>query len=113
MLVVIEHAQQAQVVVVKRTCQRHRIDRSVDDKQSAPSGLRHFLTVGHNDFRHMDVGWIIRHKDGLASFIMGDHGLRTRHDAAKHGDLALVHRPPAPIGDHVPIDIDERSCLVR
>jgi hypothetical protein len=37
---------------------------------------------------------------------MGDHGLRARHDAAQHGDLALVHGPPAPIRDHVPIDID-------
>jgi hypothetical protein len=60
----------------------------------------------------MQVGRIIRHKDGLASVIMGDHGLRARHDATQHGDLALMHGPPAPIGDHMPIDIDELARLV-
>ena len=44
---------------------------------------------------------------------MGNHGLRARHDAAQHGDLALVHGPPAPIGDHVPIDIDDLARLCR
>ena len=61
----------------------------------------------------MQVGRIIRHKDGLARFIMGDHGLRARHDAPQHGDLAFMHGPPAPIGDHMPIDIDELPRLVR
>ena len=56
---------------------------------------------------------MIRHKDGLASVIMGNHGLRARHDAAQHRDLALVHRPPAPRGDHVPIDIDDLPHLLR
>ena len=44
---------------------------------------------------------------------MGNHGLRARHDAAQHGDLALVHGQPAPIGDHVPIDIDDWARLGR
>jgi hypothetical protein len=61
----------------------------------------------------MHVGRIICHKDGLPSFIMGNHGLRARHDAAKHGDLALVHGLPAPVGDHVPIDVDELAHLGR
>ena len=49
MLVVIEHAQQAQALVVERTGQGHRIDRPVDDKQGAAGCLRHLLAIGHND----------------------------------------------------------------
>ena len=112
MLVVIEHTQQAQVLVVKRPGQGHGIDRPVDDKQSAPGGLRHLPAVGHNDLRHMDVGRIIGHKDSLPGVIMGNHALRARHDTAQHRDLALMHRAPAPIGDHVPINIDDRPCSV-
>src|SRR2546430_928051 len=99
MLVVVKHAEQAQALLVERTSQGHRIDCPVDDKQSTASRLDHVLAVGHNDLRHMYVGRIIRYKDGLAHFIMGNHGLRARHDAAKHGDLALVHGPLAPISD--------------
>ena len=91
MLVVIEHAQQAQALGVERTGQRQGIDRPVDDKESASGCQGHLLAVGENDPRQMDVGRMIRHKDGLASVIMGNHGLRARHDAAQHGDLALVH----------------------
>ena len=91
MLVVIEHAQQAQALVVKRTRHGHGIDRAVDDKQGTPGCQGHPLAVCHNDLRQMDVGRIIRHKDGLTGVIMGHHGLRARHDAAQHGDLALVH----------------------
>ena len=61
----------------------------------------------------MQVGRIIRHKEGLPGFLMGDHGLRARHDAATHGDLALMHRPPAPIGDHVSINVDDWARLGR
>ena len=61
----------------------------------------------------MDVGRIIGHKEGLTSVIMGNHGLRARHDAAQHGDLALVQGHPAPIGDHVTIDIRDGARLGR
>ena len=61
----------------------------------------------------MYVGRILRHKDRLPAFIMGDHGLRARHDAPQHGDRARVHRPPAPRGDHVPIDRDDLPHLLR
>lgn len=56
---------------------------------------------------------MISYKDGLPSGIMGNHGLRTRHDAPQHGDLALVHWPPAPVGDHVSIDLDDVPHLLR
>jgi len=49
---------------------------------------------------------MIGYKDGLAGVIRGHHSLRACHDAAQPGDLALVHRLPAPIGDQVPIDRD-------
>ena len=44
---------------------------------------------------------------------MGDDSVRARHNAAQHGDLALVHRRPAPVGNHVPIDIGDPTGLVR
>src|SRR5882672_4938009 len=113
MLVVIEHAQQAQALVVERTRHGHGIDRAVDDKQRTPGCQGHLLAVCHNDLRQMDIGWIICHKDGLPGGIMGYRGLRARHDAAQHGDLAFVHGHPAPIGDHVTIDISDRGRLGR
>jgi hypothetical protein len=61
----------------------------------------------------MDVGRIIRYKEGLPGVIMGNHGLRARHNAAQHGDLALVHGHPAPIGDHMTIDIGDWARLGR
>ena len=113
MLVVITHTQQAQAFLGKRLSQGHGIDRPVDDKHDATGSFRDLLTVGHNDLRHMDVGWVIGHKDSLPGVIMGNHGLRARHDTAQHRDLALVHGAPAPVGNHVTIDIDDRPCLVR
>jgi hypothetical protein len=50
---------------------------------------------------------MIGDKDGLTGFIMGDHRLRARHDAAKHGDLALMHTATTPIRYQMAIDIDE------
>ena len=61
----------------------------------------------------MDVGRIIGHKEGLAGVIMGNHGLRARHDAAQHGDLPLMHGHPAPIREHVTIDIGDGARLDR
>ena len=61
----------------------------------------------------MDVRRMIRHEDGLAGFIMGNHGLRARHNAAQHSDVALVHCEPAPIANHVPIDIDALPHMLR
>ena len=55
----------------------------------------------------MHVRRIIRDKEGVARFVMGNNCVRARHNAAQHGDLALVHRPPAPIGNHVAIDIGD------
>jgi hypothetical protein len=112
-LVVIEQAQQASALGVECTGQRYCIDRPVDDNEGTPGCQGDLLAVGENDPRHMDVGRMLRHKDGWASFIMGNHSLRARHDAAQHGDLALGHRPPAPRGDHVPLDIDDLPHLRR
>lgn len=81
-----------------------------EDPYGEPSGLN---PVSFFIEPQQGVGWIIRHKDALAGFIMGNHGVRTRHDAATHGDRALVHRPPAPRGDHVPIDRDDLPHLHR
>src|SRR5438132_9127220 len=49
MLVVIEHAQQAQALVVKRTRHGHGIDRAVDDKQRTPGYQGHPPAVSHYD----------------------------------------------------------------
>src|SRR2546428_6557832 len=111
MFVIIEHAQQAQVVVVKRLGQGHGIDRPVDDKHDATDAFRHLLTVGHYDVRHMDVGRIIGHKDRLPGVIMGNHGLRARHDTTQHRDLGLMHGAPAPVGHQVTIVISAWPCL--
>src|SRR6266851_1580627 len=59
----------------------------------------------------MHVRRIIGHIHRLAGLTMADHSLRTRHDAAAHGDLALVHGFSAPVSDHVAIDIDELAAL--
>src|SRR5713101_1475578 len=59
----------------------------------------------------MHVRRIVSRIHRLTRLIMTDHGLRARHDAATHRDLALVHCLAAPIGDHVPIDIDQASAL--
>src|SRR5919198_1441097 len=90
MLVIVEHAEQAQALVVKCTGHGHGIDGPVDHKERCPSGLRHLLAVGDNNLRHMHIGRIIRDKERLARFIMGDDGLGAGHDAAQHRDLALV-----------------------
>ena len=60
----------------------------------------------------MHVRRIIDHQERLARFIVRDDGLRSCHDTTQHRALALVHGNPAPIGDHVPIDIDELAWLL-
>ena len=113
MLIVVEHAEQAQALLVERTGHGHGIDRPVNDKKDAPGCCTSLLAVGDNDLRQMDVGRIIRDKEGLARVIMGDDGLRAGHDTPQHGDFALMHGHPAPIGDHVPIDIGHLACFGR
>ena len=54
---------------------------------------------------------LIGHIHGLPGLIVADHRLRTRHDAAAHGDLALVHGFTTPVRDQVPIDIDDLATL--
>ena len=44
---------------------------------------------------------------------MGDDGPRARHDTAQHRDLALVHPPPTPIGNHVTIHVGHVTHAVR
>ena len=109
-LVVIEHAQYPPGLLGERSGHGLSIDRAIDDKQGAAGGLHPLVAVGHDEPRHLHVGRRILDKDGMARFVMGDDGLRARHDAAPHRDLALVHRHPRPIGDHVPID---RGALAR
>src|SRR5262249_15881873 len=58
MLVVIEHAEQTQTMGVESTGHRHRIDSTVNDKESAAGRQGHLLTVCNNDLRQMQVGWI-------------------------------------------------------
>jgi hypothetical protein len=112
-LVVIEHAQQAPILLGKGHRHGQGIDRTIDAKHRAAGGLAHLVTVGADDPREMDVGRMIRHKDGITRFVVGNDGLRARHDAAPHGDLALVHGHPTPIGDHMPIDIRDLAGLGR
>ena len=59
----------------------------------------------------MQIRRIVRDKYRLTRLIMADHGLRSGHDPAAHGDLALVHGLTAPIGHHVSIDIDKLAAL--
>ena len=51
MLVVVEHAEQAPALRVKRTGHGHGIDRAVDDKERDPGCLHHLLAVLDNDLR--------------------------------------------------------------
>ena len=66
MLVVIEHAQQAPILLGKGHRHGQGINRTVDDKHRAAGGLDHLVTVGDDEPREMDVGRMIRHKDGIA-----------------------------------------------
>ena len=63
--------------------------------------------------RHLQVGGIILDKEGVACFVVRDNRMRARHNAAQHGARALVHRRPAPRGDHRAIDIGDLAGLVR
>ena len=65
MLVVIEHAQQAPILLGKGHRHGQGINRPVDDKHRAAGGLDHLVTVGDDEPREMDVGRMIRHKDGI------------------------------------------------
>jgi hypothetical protein len=87
MLVVIEHTQQAPILLGKRSRHRQRIDRAVDDKQGAAGGRDHLLAVGHDDPRHMDIRRMVLDKDGMTRFVVGDERLGARHDAAAHRDF--------------------------
>ena len=75
MLIIVEHAEEAKILVVKGTGQGHRINRAVDDKHSDPGGQRHLLTIGDNKLRQVPVRRMILHKEALAYVIMGDDGL--------------------------------------
>ena len=74
-LVVVEHAEQAPAPVVERTGHRHRVDGAVNDTEGTPGGPGHLLTVLDNDLRQMEVGRIIRDKEGLARCVMGNNGV--------------------------------------
>jgi hypothetical protein len=75
MLMIIEHAEEAKVLVVKGTGQGSGLDRAVDDKHRTPSGQGHLLTIVDHALRQVLVRRMILHKEALARFIMGDDGL--------------------------------------
>ena len=52
-------------------------------KSVVPVTADHLLAIGHNDMRKMHVGRMIGDKERVARLIMGDQGLRARHDAAE------------------------------
>ena len=55
----------------------------IDDKERGPCYRYHLLAIGHNDMRQMHVGRMIGDKERVARFIMGDQGLRARHDGGR------------------------------
>ena len=75
MLIIIEHAEEAQVLVVKCTGEGEGIDRPVDDKHQAAGRQGHLLTIVDNKLRQVLVRRMILHKEALAHCIMGDGGL--------------------------------------
>src|SRR6516162_5830684 len=75
MLIIVEHAEEATVLVGKCTSQGHRIDCAVDDKHRDPSGQGHLLTIVDNELRQVLVRRMILHQEALARCIMGDDGL--------------------------------------
>src|SRR5438445_2565356 len=102
MLGVIEQAEHAPILLGKGHRHGQGIDRTVDDTQRAAGGLDHRVTGGDEEPRAMDVGWMIRHKDGRARGVVSHDGLRARHDAAPQGDPACGPGHPTPRGDHRP-----------
>jgi hypothetical protein len=112
-LVIIEPAQHAPILLGTGHRPGQGIDRPVDDTPRAAGGLDHLVTVGNDEPREMDVGRMRRHKDGLARFVVANDGLRARHDAAPHGDRALGHGHPTPRGDPRPITRRDLAGLGR
>src|SRR4030095_12395143 len=84
MLIIVEHAEEAKILVLKCTGQGQRIGFAVDDKHSDPGGQSHLLTIVDNELRQVPVRRMILHKEALARVIMGDDGLWAPHATGPH-----------------------------
>ena len=87
------------------------IDEAILGRSRRDYFLRRLSTALKEPDQHVQLA--AADAQGLAGFIMGNHGLRTRHDAAEHGDVALVHRGPGPVSNHMPIDVRILAGLGR
>jgi hypothetical protein len=113
LLVVSEQAQHAQALGVACTRQGHGMDRAVDANAGPPGCQGSPLAIRHHDLRPREVGRSIRPTEGRGHGLMGDDGLRAGHGTPQHGERARVQCPPAPLGDHGPIDSDARAGVGR
>src|SRR5712691_5465464 len=77
-LVIIEHAQQAQTLLVERTRDSDRIDGTVDDQEGDPGSPGHLVTRVDNDLRHMHIRRMVGDKESLALVVVSDQRLRAR-----------------------------------